>query len=448
MTRREFGRAAAAMWLAMQSGSAGTSAQGAPSLRAKDWAKHFPALAQRVNGQRLVYLDSAATTQRPGAVIAAITEFYRKDNANPSATLHALARRAHEQYEAARATVARFVNAAHADEIVWVRGTTEGNNLVATAWARNALKRGDEILLTRAEHASNLLPWQLAAGATGATVHYTDVDDAGRIRLDDLDRKLSERTRLLAFTHVSNVVGFVNPAAEICARARRAGARVLIDAAQSAPHLALDVQALGCDFLTFSSHKITGPMGIGVLWARREILDEMPPYQAGSNMAHEVDIDGCQLEHAARKFGAGTPNVAGPVGLAAAIDYLNSLSREAVARHEHEICAYALARLGEVRGLRILGPTVADNRVPVFSFTLDGHSPQQVMQALDTRGIAIRAGDLAALPLLKRFGVTAAARASCYLYTRMEDIDRLVEALQVMQRASRAGMRALPSVRK
>jgi cysteine desulfurase/selenocysteine lyase len=211
---------------------------------------------------------------------------------------------------------------------------------------------------------------------------------------------------------------------------------VLIDAAQSAPHLPIDVQALGCDFLTFSGHKITGPLGIGVLWARRELLEEMPPYQAGSNMAHEIDIDGYQLEHAARKFGAGTPNVAGAVGLAAAIRYLDSLGREAVAQHQHDICTYALERLGEVQGLRLLGPTAADRRVPVFSFTLDGFSPKQVMEALVARGIATRAGDLAALPLLEHLGVTSATRASCYLYTRKEDIDQLVEALELIRAES------------
>jgi len=258
------------------------------------------------------------------------------------------------------------------------------------------------------------------------------------VQLDDLDRKLTERTRLLAFSHVSNVVGYINPAAEICARARRAGACVLIDAAQSAPHVRIDVQALGCDFLTFSSHKMMGPMGVGVLWARREILEEMPPYQSGSNMAHDVDVDSFHAEHAARKFGAGTPNVSGPIGLAAAVIYLNELGRDAIAQQEQAITAYALERLGAVPGLRLLGPKNSAQRIPVFSFTLDGHTPQAVMQALDARGIAIRAGDLAALPLLKRFGVAEAARASCYLYTQKEDIDALALALVAIQNKSAA----------
>lgn len=435
MTRRDLARAAAAALVASMNAPA--SSHASPALQSKssirDLRTDFPALAQRVNGQRLVYLDNAATTQRPEAVLSALLEFYRHDNANPSATLHALARKAYQRYEGARGTVARFINSAHVDEIIWVRGTTEGNNLVAAAWARPNLHRGDEILLTLAEHASNLLPWQIVAEQTGAVVRYVDVDDAGRIRIDDLDSKLSERTRILAFSHVSNVVGYVNPAAEICARARRAGARVLIDAAQSAPHVPIDVQALACDFLTFSSHKMMGPMGVGVLWARREILEQMPPYQSGSNMAHAIDLESHQLEHAARKFGAGTPNVCGAIGLEAAVEYMDELGRAGTAEHEHEITAYALEQLREVQGLRLLGPREATQRVPVFSFTLTGHTPQEVMQALDARGVAIRAGDLAALPLLKRFGTTTAARASCYVYTQKEDIDALVHSLQFLQ---------------
>lgn len=394
------------------------------------WRADFPLLDQKVNGYPLTYLDSAATTQRPTQVLEALLDFYRHDNANPGSSLHTLARRAYERYEGARRTVATFIKAAQPEEVVWVRGSTEGINLVATTWARPLLRQGDELLLTVAEHASNLLPWCLVAEQTGATVRYVDVDDEGRVILEDLDRKLSDRTRLVSFSHVSNVTGFVNPAAQICARARRAGARVLIDAAQSAPHTPLDVQGLGCDFLVFSSHKMLGPMGIGVLWARRELLEEMPPYQAGSNMAHEIDFDSRVFEHAALKFGAGTPNVSGPVGLAAAMHYLTNEDRSAIERHEAEVTQYALERLAAVPGLRLLGPREAAGRVPVFSFVCARHSPQETLRYLDTRGIAIRAGDLAALPLLKRFGVTAAARASCYLYTQTDDIDRLVAALR------------------
>lgn len=393
------------------------------------WRSDFPTLDQEVNGHPLIYLDSAATTQRATPVLDAIMDFYRRDNANPGAVLHELARRAHARYEGARRTVAEFINAASADEVVWVRGATEGINLVATAWACRRLQRDDEILLTVAEHMSNILPWRFAAQATGAQIRYVDVDAQGRIDMQDLERKLSERTRLMVFSHVSNVAGYINPAAAICKRARQAGAHVFIDAAQSVPHAKLDVQALDCDFLTFSGHKMLGPMGIGVLWARTEVLEDMAPYQAGSNMSHDVDVDGQSLEHAARKFGAGTPNVSGPVGLAAAIDYMNGLGRERIERHEAALTRHALERLNAVPGLRLIGPAIPEQRIPVFSFTTPGLSPRELLQRLDTLGIAVRAGDLSALPLLKRFGVTTAVRASCYFYNSTSELDRLADAL-------------------
>ena len=330
----------------------------------------------------------------------------------------------------ARQTVATWINAANAEEVVWVRGTTEAINLVASAWGSIALRPADEILLTVAEHASNLLPWKLAAERVGARLRLVDVDDEGRISLEDLDRKLSDRTRILAFSHVSNVAGYVNPAAQICARARQAGALTLIDAAQSAPHVPIDVRALGCDFLAFSSHKMLGPMGIGVLWARRELLQSMPPYQAGSNMAHAVDFESAQLEHAAHKFGAGTPYAPGPLGLAAAMQFLNLLGRQSVIAHEQALTDYALRRLREVPRLRLLGPKDSERRIPVFTFEIAGLSAQQVQRSLDDQQVAIRAGDLSALPLLKRLGVETAARASCYLYTTEADIDRLIAGLK------------------
>lgn len=437
LTRRDLGQVAFAAWLAAGSaqqavsGSTGT-ARGAENPR---WRADFPALNQTVNGEPLAYLDSAATTQRPAAVLAALENYYRNDNANPGGTLHALARRAYERYEGARRTLADFMHAPDPDEVVWVRGTTEGINLVASAWARPRLRPGDEVLLTVAEHASNLLPWRIVAEQSGAMLRYVDVDDEGRVRLDDLERQLSSRTRLFAFSHVSNVAGYVNPAAQLCARARSAGARVLIDAAQSAPHIPLDVQSLGCDFLVFSSHKMLGPMGVGVLWAGRERLEEMSPYQAGSNMAHKVDLTSAEFEHAARKFGAGTPNVSGAIGLAAAVQYLQSHDRNAIERHEAQLTRYGLDLLTDIPGLRLLGPHSATQRVPVFSFVMAGHSPADVLRYLDSKGIAVRAGDLAALPLLKRFGVSTAARASCYLYTQTADLDRLATALRELTRA-------------
>lgn len=392
----------------------------------------FPALQQEINGYPLVYLDSAATTQRPRAVIDAMTNFYKHDNANPSMSLHALARRSATLYEEARKTVACFVNARSPDEIVWTRGTTESINLVASSWGETNLRPGDEILLTAQEHYSNLLPWQFLARRTGAQLRFIDVDAQGRLRLDQLDGLLTERTKMVAFTHVSNVLGGINPAKEICDRAHRAGALALIDAAQSIPHFPVDVQTLGCDFLAFSSHKMTGPMGTGVLWARRELLDSLPPYQSGSNMAHEATLESApeRFSEGGRKFEAGTPNAAGAIGLAAAIQYLESLGRAELWKREQELTKYALSRLREVEGLRILGPMVPGERVSVFSFVLKDSPVPDIVQALDRRGIAIRGGDLAALPLLKRLGASSAARASNYLYTQTSDIDALVQALK------------------
>ena len=285
------------------------------------------------------------------------------------------------------------------------------------------------MILTVAEHNSNLLPWTRAAKQAGATVRVVDVDDEGRLRIDQLKQLISAKTRLIAFSHVSNVLGLVNPAREICALARLAGARVVIDGAQSVPHVRVDVQELGCDFYVFSGHKMLGPMATGVVWGRLELLDAMPAYHVGSNMAHEVDFERASMEHGALKFQAGTPDVAGPVGLAAAVDFLTAMGKDAMWRHDQDLVRHGLARLREVNGLRIIGPTSAPNRVPVFTFVIDGKSPVAIAKALDAQGIAIRAGDMAALPLLRRFGVSEAARASAYVYSTTNDIDRLVQAL-------------------
>lgn len=391
-------------------------------------AASFPALRQQVAGRQLAYLDSAATTLRPQAVIDALVDFYATDNANP-APVHTLARRAASRLTAARQTVARFINAPSPDEVIFTRGTTEGINLIASTWGVANLRPGDEVILTIAEHNSNLLPWTRAAKQAGASVRVVDVDDDGRLRIDQLKQMTSAKTRLIAFSHVSNVLGLVNPAKEICALARLAGARVVIDGAQSVPHVHVDVQDLGCDFYVFSGHKMLGPMATGVVWGRLELLDAMPAYHVGSNMAHEVDFERASMEHGAQKFQAGTPDVAGPVGLAAAIDFLTALGQDAMWRHDQDLVRHGLARLREVKGLRIIGPTSTPNRVPVFTFVIDGKSPVAIANALDTQGIAIRAGDMAALPLLKRFGVSAAARVSAYVYSTTNDIDRLVQAL-------------------
>ena len=400
-----------------------------PSPDLAQWRRHFPALAQSVEGRPLAYLDTAATAQRPDAVIEAITGFYRHDNANPGRTLHTLARRADEAYEGARRAVAGFIGAGDPLEVVFTRGTTEAINLVATAWGGANLRPGDEVLLTVAEHASSMLPWQLAARRAGASVRYVDVSDDGKVEPSRLSEHLTPRTRIVVCTHVSNVLGVINPARELCAVAREAGAAVLLDAAQSVPHFPVDVADLGCDFLAFSGHKMMGPMGCGVLWGRRSLLDAMPPYQAGSNMAHDADLEHADYAPGALRFGAGTPSVADAVGLAAAVRFLEGLGREVVWRRERALVAYALDRLAGVPGLRILGTTRGEDRIGVFSFVLDRTEPATVVTELDRRGIAIRAGDLASLPLLRRFGVTRAARASLYLYTTEQEVDRLADAL-------------------
>jgi cysteine desulfurase/selenocysteine lyase len=406
-----------------------------------DWRGQFPALTQRIDGQRLFYLDSAATTLRPDAVIEAMVDFYRGDNANPSATLHTLARRTHSRYESARAEIASFIGAADASEIVFTRGTTEALNLVASAWGGAQLAPGDEILLSIAEHASNLVPWMLVARRTRAVLRFFDVDRAGRMRLDDFERKLTRRTRVVAFSHVSNVLGYINPVAEISARARAQGAVVVVDAAQSVPHIPVDVGALGADFVAFSGHKMLGPMGVGVLWGRRAMLDAMPPYQGGSNMAHEVGTEPAELEaHLAsggHKFGAGTPNVAGAIGIASAVRFIRSIGMRELRAHEERLVQRGLDRLRAVQGLRLLGPAESENRIAVFSFTLEGFTVPEVVRALDSEGIAVRGGDLAATPLLARLGTKAAIRASCYLYTTTGELDMLAESLHRLTRRRR-----------
>jgi cysteine desulfurase / selenocysteine lyase len=428
--RRHFLRTISGVAALPAIGSALTTWRGAAS--SNDVRAQFPLLGDSMNGHPLVYLDSAATTQRPRAVLDALETFYLHENANPSMSLHALARHSASLYDEARATVARFLNARGSEEIVFTRGTTEAINLVASSWGGANLRRGDEILITVSDHYSSLVPWQLAARRTGATLRIWDVSDDGHLRSDQLDALLSKRTKMVTFPHVSNVLGAINPAKEICERAHRAGAVVLVDAAQSVPHFSVDVRDIGCDFLTLSGHKMCGPMGIGALWARRELLDAMPPFQGGSNMVHEVELESAAAHFAegGLKFEAGTPNVAGAVGLAAAVRFIESLGRKELWRREQELAEYALASLSKIKRVRILGPTKASGRISVFSFVVENGKPLDIAAALDRKGIAVRAGDLASLPALKRFGATAAVRASCYLYTSTEDIDRLIAGLQ------------------
>ena len=394
------------------------------------WRAAFPALKQEINGKPLAYLDSAATTLRPQPVIDALSSFYANENANPGAALHTLARRANAALEGARSTVASFIGATDPLELVFTRGTTEGLNLVANAWGRANLRPGDEILIGMSEHSSNMLPWRYVAKATGARVIHFGVDEQGHPRLDDFAAKLTALTRIVAFSHVSNVLGMVNPAREMCALARAPGRIVVIDAAQSAPHFPVNVRELGCDFMAFSSHKLVGPMGVGALWGRRELLEAMPPYQVGSNMAHDVDLETEHLSDGALRYSAGTPNVSGPVGMAAAVTFLSNIGQDAITAHEWGINRRMIERLGAIRGARLLGSPDPERRVSVFSFTVEGRTPPEIIRAMDAEGIAIRGGDLASLPLLRHFGVSAAARASCYLYTSLAEVDRFADVLE------------------
>jgi cysteine desulfurase/selenocysteine lyase len=388
------------------------------------------AILRSYGDERLVYLDSAATAQRPESVIDAVANFYRSENANVHRGIYDLSRRATERFEAARARVARFLNAPSPSEVVWTRGTTEAINLVAMTWGAQHVGQGDEIVLTRLEHHSNLVPWQLLAARVGATLRYVDVDDEGRLRLDDYDALLSSRTRLVALNHASNALGTINPVAEIAARAKAVGAAVLVDGAQGAPHLPVDVQALGCDFYALSAHKMGGPMGIGALWARRELLESMPPYQGGGEMidlVHDQESTWAEVPH---KFEAGTPNVAGAVGMAAGVDFIETLGRGAVERHETRLVEYGLEKLRQVDGLTLFGPSDPEDRIAVFSFKIDGVHPHDVATILDAEGIAVRAGHHCTQPLMRRLSVPATTRASCWVYSTTEDLDRLVQGLE------------------
>jgi cysteine desulfurase/selenocysteine lyase len=389
----------------------------------------FPALQQSVNGMPLAYLDNAATSQKPRAVLDVMDAYYEHDNANVHRGIHELSRRATEAYEAARVKAARWINAASADEIVWTRGTTEAINLVAASWGLDNIGPGDEILLSVLEHHSNIVPWQILAARTGATIRYIELDDQGRLLLDDLPRLLGERTKIVAISHVSNALGTVNPLHEIIPAAKAAGAVVLVDGAQGAVHSSVDVQTLGADFYAFSGHKMCGPTGIGVLWGRRDMLERMSPYQGGGEMIHIVGRDASSWAAVPHKFEAGTPNIAGAIGLGAAIDYLDAIGMDAIVRHEHELMAYAMERLRAVPGIRIFGPESLEERSAVVSFTMGDAHPHDISTILDAHGVAVRAGHHCAQLVMKHFGVPATARASFYLYSTREDVDRLFAGL-------------------
>lgn len=394
--------------------------------------EQFPILGRTVHGEPLVYLDNAASSQRPLRVIDRISRYYREEHANVHRGVHALSAAATEAYEEARRVVARHLGAADPSEIVFTRGTTEAINLVAAAWGGSRLDPGDEVLLTKMEHHSNLVPWQLVAERTGATLRFLDVTPDGRLDLDGLDALLGPRTRLVALTHVSNSLGTINPVAEIARRARTAGALVLVDGAQAAPHLPVDVGAIGCDFYALSGHKMCGPTGIGALWARRSLLDAMPPYQGGGEMISEVRLEGSSWADPPHRFEAGTPNIAGAIGWAEAIRFLHDVGLDAMHAHELELAAYARERLEAVPGVRLYGPR--RDRVGVFSFTLGDVHPHDLATILDRRGIAIRAGHHCNQPLMEHLGVDATARASFYLYNTRGEADRLAEGLDMAAR--------------
>ena len=397
------------------------------SLDVASLKREFPILHQEVNGHRLVYLDSAASSQKPRAVIETLERYYERDHANVHRGLHELSTRATRAYEGARATAARFIGASDPAEVVFVRGTTEGINLVASAWGLDNIRAGDEILLTALEHHSNIVPWQLLAQRVGARLKALDIDDDGRLRLDQLEDLLTERTRLVCVTHVSNSLGTINPIVEIAEAAHRIGARVLVDGAQAAPHLRVNVLELGCDFYAFSGHKMCGPTGVGVLWGRRELLEGMSPYQGGGEMIQLVELERSTYKPAPHKFEAGTPNIADAVGLGTAMDFLTEVGRERIRAHEHDLIEYALDRMRAIPGLRQFGPE--SGRAGVLSFLLADIHPHDVAQMLNDRGIAVRAGHHCNQPLMRRLGVTATTRASFYLYNDREDVDALCEAL-------------------
>ena len=394
----------------------------------------FPILAEQVHGHPVVYLDNAASTQKPLAVLEAMERFYRTQNANVHRGIHELSNRATEAYEQARRTVASFFGIADAAELIWTRGTTEALNLVAYTWGQANLREGDEILLSVLEHHSNLVPWQLLAQRTGARLRFLDIDEQGRLDLSRLDELLTERTRLVALAHVSNALGTIHPIRRIADAVHAAGAVLVVDGAQSAPHLPVRVEELGCDFFAFSGHKMLGPMGIGGLWGRRALLEAMPPFHGGGDMIDFVELERSTYAALPHKFEAGTPYAAGAVGLAAAVEYLDGIGMDAVAAHEHELLDYALAQLGELPELTVYGPRALEERSGVISFTLADIHPHDLATILDTQGVAIRAGHHCAQPLMRRLGVGATARASFYVYNTHTDVDRLVEALHHARR--------------
>jgi cysteine desulfurase / selenocysteine lyase len=401
-----------------------------------DWKKFrndFPILDQQVHGQPLIYFDNAATSQKPRAVIEALDHYYERDNANVHRGIHELSNRATAAFEASRERTAKFLNARSSNEIIFTRGTTEGVNLVATSWGNQNVKSGDVILLTEMEHHSNLVPWQLLAERTGAKLAFLPVTgDIGQLDMSRVDELLTSRVKMFSLVHISNSLGTINPVVELCARARKLGVTTFVDAAQSAGHRSLDVQEIGCDFLALSGHKMCGPTGIGVLYGRQEILEKMPPYHGGGEMILNVEYQKSTWKHAPHKFEAGTPDIAGAIGLAAAMDYLDAIGRDKISAHDLELGAYAFAKLSGLKNIRLFGPHVG--RAGLVSFLLNGVHAHDVTELANRQGIALRGGHHCTQPLMRKLGVESTSRASFYFYNTTAEIDRLVEVLKEIQK--------------
>jgi cysteine desulfurase/selenocysteine lyase len=389
----------------------------------------FPILSRQIHDKPLIFLDSAASSQKPIQVIQAMDDYYRRSHANVHRGVYALSEEATDMYEAARKKVARFINARSWREVIYTRNATESINLVASTWARANLRPGDEVLITEMEHHANIVPWQLITKEKGATLRYIPVADDGTLQLDTLDTLLNERTRMVAITQMSNVLGTIVPIKLIVEKAHAVGALVLVDGAQSVPHMPVDVQDLGCDFMAFSGHKMCGPTGIGILWGKRELLEAMPPFMTGGEMIKRVTLDTAEWNELPHKFEAGTPAIAEAVGLGAAVDYLSAIGMDKVRAHEKDVTAYALERLSEVPGLRVIGPADPQIHGGLASFEMDCIHPHDLATILDAEGIAVRAGHHCAMPLHLKYGLPATTRASFYIYTLTEEIDVLIETL-------------------
>ncbi len=389
---------------------------------------HFPLLRRQVNGKPLVYLDNAATSQKPQVVIDALMHYYYEENSNIHRGVHYLSERATESYEAARAKVQRFINARSTKEIIFVRSTTEAINLVAHSFGRLKVQQGDEVMISAMEHHSNIVPWQLLCEEKGARLRVIPMNDAGELLLEEYEKLFTVRTRIVALTHVSNALGTINPVKDMIATAHAHSVPVLVDGAQAVPHMKVDVQGLDCDFYAFSSHKMFGPTGVGILFGKEELLEAMPPYQGGGDMIKSVTFEKTIFNDLPFKFEAGTPNIAGGIGLGAAVDYMNGMDMNAVMAYEHELLEYATARLLEIPGLRIIG--TAKQKASVISFVMEGVHPHDIGTILDYEGIAIRTGHHCAQPVMQRFGIPATARASFAFYNTKEEMDVLVRAVR------------------